>query len=103
MGVQEGKIEQIIFTVRKTLALALVIVLGLTLAANSAAIEANLQALWNTPATPGQIKVENLTGSGPALGWLMVAGGAMVGSLFSSDAWNNATFAARGVKDPRPT
>ena len=31
----------------------------------------------------------------------MVVGGAMVGSLFSSDAWNNVTFTAGEVKNPR--
>jgi amino acid transporter len=102
-GVQAGKVVQNIFTVTKTLALAVVIVLGLTVAANTAAIDANLQAWWNTPPSPRQVKVEHLTGAGPALGWLMVAGGAMVGSLFSSDAWNNVTFAAGEVKDPRRT
>ncbi len=102
-GVQEGKVVQNIFTVTKTLALAVVIVLGLAVAANAAAVEANLRALWNTPPTPSQVKVESLTGAGPMLGWLMVAGGAMVGSLFSSDAWNNVTFAAGEVKNPRRT
>ena len=72
-------------------------------AANSAAIESNLQALWNTPPTPKQVKVEHQNNVGLALGWLMVAGGAMVGSLFSSDAWNNVTFAAGEVKNPRRT
>ena len=32
---------------------------------------------------------------------LMVAGAAMVGSLFSADAWNNVTFTAGEVKNPR--
>jgi amino acid transporter len=102
-GVQEGKVVQNIFTVAKTLALALVIVLGLALAANHEVIQANWAALWNTPATESQRKVEELTGVAPALGWLMVAGGAMVGSLFSSDAWNNVTFAAGEVRNPRRT
>ncbi len=31
----------------------------------------------------------------------MVAGGAMVGSLFSADAWNNVTYTAGEVKNPR--
>jgi APA family basic amino acid/polyamine antiporter len=31
----------------------------------------------------------------------MVVGGAMVGSLFSSDAWNNVTFTAGEVRNPR--
>lgn len=39
-------------------------------------------------------------------GWLvalMVAGGAMVGSLFSADAWNNVTFTAGEMKNPVKT
>ena len=35
------------------------------------------------------------------LALLPVIGAAMVGSLFSSDAWNNVTFAAAEVKNPR--
>jgi APA family basic amino acid/polyamine antiporter len=34
---------------------------------------------------------------------LMVMGGAMVGSLFSADAWNNVTFTAGEVRNPRRT
>jgi len=33
----------------------------------------------------------------------MIAGGAMVGSLFSADAWNNVTFTAGEVRNPRRT
>jgi amino acid transporter len=102
-GVQEGKIVQNVFTVAKTLALIVVIGVGLTVAANPDVIQANLNALWNTPATKSQLGVESLTGVGSMLGWLMVAGGAMVGSLFSSDAWNNVTFAAGEVRNPRRT
>jgi amino acid transporter len=102
-GVQEGKVVQNIFTVAKTLALVMVIVIGLTLAANSVVIRANLAALWNTPPTKSQDHVREVTGVGPSLGWLLVAGGAMVGSLFSSDAWNNVTFAAGEVRNPRRT
>jgi APA family basic amino acid/polyamine antiporter len=32
---------------------------------------------------------------------MMVAGGAMVGSLFSADAWNNVTFTAGEIRNPR--
>src|SRR3954451_8991246 len=31
----------------------------------------------------------------------MVAGGAMDGSLFAADAWNNVTFTAGEVRNPR--
>ncbi|MDD5541703.1 MAG: amino acid permease [Acidobacteriia bacterium] len=36
-----------------------------------------------------------------SLGYLFIFGGAMVGSLFSSDAWNNVTFTSSEVKNPR--
>jgi amino acid transporter len=102
-GVQEGKVVQNIFTVAKTLALALVIVFGLALAANHDVIQANWAAFWNTPPTESQLKLQEQRGVPSALAWLMVAGGAMVGSLFSSDAWNNVTFAAGEVRNPRRT
>ena len=34
---------------------------------------------------------------------VMVLCGAMVGSLFSSDAWNNVTFVASEIKNPHRT
>ena len=34
---------------------------------------------------------------------MLVLSGAMVGSLFSSDAWNNVTFIAGEVKNPHRT
>jgi APA family basic amino acid/polyamine antiporter len=104
-GVEEGKWVQNVFTVAKTLALILLIVVGLTLAANPTAITANTQDYWN-----GAYHTESfdnlgkkLPGLNPLLLALMVAGGAMVGSLFSADAWNNVTFTAGEVKEPRRT
>src|SRR5207248_2407054 len=95
-GVEEGKWVQNIFTVAKTLALILLIVVGLTVAANPAAITANTQDLWNgayhTESYGGLAK--RLSSFNPLALALMVAGGAMVGSLFSADAWNNVTFTA---------
>src|SRR5262245_14233941 len=92
-GVREGKWVQNIFTVAKTAALILLIVLGLTVAANSEAIQANTRDLWRGIAETGQFReVRQII---PAAGYvvaLMVAGAAMVGALFSADAWNNITF-----------
>jgi APA family basic amino acid/polyamine antiporter len=106
LGVQEGKWTQNIFTVAKTLALALLIVLGLTVAANPKAIEANMSDLWGGATQTDRFhlvsnKVENVLQLAPILIVLMVAGGSMVGSLFSADAWNNVTFTAGEVKNPR--
>jgi APA family basic amino acid/polyamine antiporter len=106
LGVQEGKLTQNIFTVAKTLALALLIVLGLTVAANSKAIEANTADLWGGAAQTERFfdvskKVQTILPIGGLAIVLMVAGGSMVGSLFSADAWNNVTFTAGEVKNPR--
>ncbi len=87
-GVREGKLVQTTFTVVKTGALALLILLGLTLGRNSAAIAANFSA-------------GNFSGTWTLSSTLIIAfGAAMVGSLFSSDAWNGVTFAAAEVKNP---
>ncbi|MBZ5552540.1 MAG: amino acid permease [Acidobacteriia bacterium] len=36
-----------------------------------------------------------------SIGYLFIFGGALVGSLFSADAWNNVTFTASEVKNPK--
>lgn len=87
-GVKEGKALQTSLTVIKTAALALLVVVGLTIGRNADAIAANFGA--------------NLAGSPPVGSALILAfGAAMVGSLFSSDAWNNVTFAAAEVHNPQ--
>jgi APA family basic amino acid/polyamine antiporter len=102
LGVREGKWTQNIFTVAKTLALALLIVLGLFVAANSKAIEINMADLWGgARQTQRYLDVQKIVGFGGLAVVLMVAGGSMVGSLFSADAWNNVTFTAGEVKNPR--
>jgi len=86
-GVRDGKIVQTTLTVVKTAALALLILLGLTLGRNATAIGANFSA----GAFSGQWSLTST---------LVIAfGAAMVGSLFSSDAWNSVTFAAAEVKN----
>ena len=88
-GVREGKLVQTTLTVIKTGALALLIILGLTVGRNAVAIAANFG--------PGQFAPsQNITSV-----FLVAFGAALVGSLFSSDAWNNVTFAAAEVQNPR--
>ncbi|MDQ6830844.1 MAG: amino acid permease [Gemmatimonadota bacterium] len=89
-GVREGKIVQTTLTVVKTGALALLILLGLTVARNSTAIAANFS---NGNFSAG--------GGGFTGAFVITFAAALVGSLFSSDAWNNVTFAAAEVKDAR--
>jgi APA family basic amino acid/polyamine antiporter len=87
-GVREGKLVQTTLTTVKTGALALLILLGLTLGRNATALSANFSA-------------GHFAGEWTLSYTLIVAfGAAMVGSLFSSDAWNGVTFAAAEVKNP---
>ncbi len=102
-GLQTGKLVQDIFTVAKTLALLGLILVGIFIGRNSGAIAANFSSLWAGTWTHigdgGRLFVEPLSG-------LMLAaaiGVAMVGSLFSSDAWNNITFTAGEVVQPKRT
>jgi basic amino acid/polyamine antiporter, APA family len=88
-GVREGKLVQTTLTVVKTGALALLVILGLTIGRNATALAANFGAGHFT----GSV---DLTG-----GFVVIFGAALVGSLFSSDAWNNVTFAAAEVREPQ--
>jgi APA family basic amino acid/polyamine antiporter len=101
LGVREGKWVQNLFTVTKTLALALLIVLGLVVAANADVAAANFQDVWS--GIKHRRAFENIPQyvRWPELAALMVVGGSMVGALFSADAWNNVTFTAGEVKNPR--
>jgi len=86
-GVRLGAAIQSTFTVAKVGALAALILLGLTIFRRPEVAAANFGSFWGT----GEW----------GLAVLPVLGAAMVGSLFSSDAWNNVTFAAAEVRDPR--
>ena len=88
-GVREGKIVQTTLSVLKTGALALLIILGITIGRNATALAANFGA----GNFVGQVDVTST--------FVVVFGAALVGSLFSSDAWNNVTFAAAEVQNPR--
>jgi len=101
-GVKEGKIIQDIFTLSKIIALFGLIAVGLTIGANETALKANFgEAFWKsawTKVADGKIiSVETLSG----LGLWAAVGVAMVGSIFSSDAWNNITFTAGEVINPK--
>jgi APA family basic amino acid/polyamine antiporter len=102
-GLKEGKVAQNVFTSTKTLALFALILLGLIIGSNSKAISANFSNFWGgewLKVTDGKISSsESLTG----IMVIAAIGVAMVGSLFSSDAWNNITFTAGEVKNPKKT
>src|SRR6266850_2612645 len=86
-GVRTAAFIQTSLTVIKTAALAGLIVLGITIGRNAEAIASNFgAAFW--PA------------GGLTLAIVPVIGAAMVGSLFSMDAWNNVGFASGELKQP---
>jgi basic amino acid/polyamine antiporter, APA family len=88
-GIREGKFIQTTLTVVKTGALLLLILLAVTIGRNATAIGANFSS-------------GNFTGTVDITGtFVVVFGAALVGSLFSSDAWNNVTFAAAEVQNPQ--
>jgi APA family basic amino acid/polyamine antiporter len=90
-GIQEGK------KIQKFILLVLFIIIGLGFAANQSSFQLNNLIFWN-PVQEGAGGVD-IPLSGIAL--VAAIGMAMVGSLFSSDAWNNITFTAGEVINPR--
>lgn len=104
-GVKLGKWIQNVFTSTKTLSLLALIVVGVLLGRNAEAIAANFGDLW-TPRNAATIRPDlaslaPVTATAGAFGMLVAFCVAQVGSLFSSDAWNNITFTAGEVKNPR--
>lgn len=97
-GVKNGKLMQTGLTIVKILSLAGLIIAGLFFAFNSELWGANWSAAWdNVKWMPDGEGIMQITGAA-------VFGGivsAMVGSLFSSDAWNNVTFIAGEMKNPQ--
>jgi APA family basic amino acid/polyamine antiporter len=102
-GIHAGKIVQNFFTVIKIGILVGFIALGLTLGANGAAIKANLAHFWSGSWT--HLSGGTVASVLPLTGFMVLAaiGAAMVGSLFSSDAWYDITYAAGEVVNPRKT
>ena len=102
-GIKSGKLIQTTFTSAKLLALFGLIIFGI-FAAKAAIWDQNWQHAW-------EIKqhLSRMTPKSTTNGWMPLLGvaalgaiaSAMVGSIFSSDAWNNVTFIAGEVKNPQ--
>jgi APA family basic amino acid/polyamine antiporter len=86
-GIRTGAIVQNIFTIAKTAALLGLIALGFLMGRNPEAVAANFTGFWR--------------GAGWDFHSVRLVGVAMVGSLFSADAWNNVTFTGAEVRNPR--
>jgi APA family basic amino acid/polyamine antiporter len=100
-GVQNGKILQLIFTSAKLFALFALIVLGLAIGLKSDVFAQNFDHMWNAYKTvqlpSGELDTIPLTG----FALMGALGATIINSLFSSDAWNNVTFIAGEIKDPK--
>lgn len=96
-GVKTGALIQNIFTITKVTALFGLIFFGIFLGRNAQAIAANFGANFWKNAGLGTL---HDVGGGALVSTLTVLAIAQVGSLFSSDAWNNVTFTAGEVKNP---
>jgi basic amino acid/polyamine antiporter, APA family len=97
-GLDYGKAIQNVFTTAKTGALIGLIAVGLLLGWNAEAVSANFGDFWTRrPAVDVVAGLSAVT----AWGLFVALCVAQTGSLFSSDAWNNITFTAGEVKEPR--
>lgn len=94
-GVKEGKIIQTVFTLVKLIALFGLIIFGFILAAKADIWKSN----WSTGFAINKLEGNTLV---PYSGFAIMGAVAasLVGSLFSSDSWNNVTFIAREIKNP---
>ncbi len=97
-GIKSGKIVQNSFTVTKVAVMILFLIIGLFFATNPEAFNINSSVFWS-----GMHVNKDGTGVSTLTGFAIVAaiGTAMVGSLFSSDAWNNITFSGSEVINPK--
>ncbi|MBV9074625.1 MAG: amino acid permease [Acidobacteria bacterium] len=101
-GLRTGVLVQNIFTFSKTAALFGLVLLGAALGRNAQAISQNFGHFWQNASFSTLHPVQVGVGGPIALvGMLTVVAVAQVGSLFSSDAWNNVTFTAAEVQNPR--
>jgi len=104
-GVKFGALVQNIFTSTKVLALVGILTLG-WLGRNAIATAANfgpgLKSFWSGAGLHTQHAIQVGVGGPTAwVGFLTVIAVVQVGSLFSSDAWNNITFTAGEVRNPK--
>jgi APA family basic amino acid/polyamine antiporter len=105
-GVKLGVLIQNVFTTAKALSLAALVLLAFTVGRNATAWDANFGAGWSqfwknagwSSLHPVQVGI-----GGPIVlvNLLVILAVVQVGSLFSADSWNNITFTAGEVKNPK--
>lgn len=95
-GVENAKILQTVITLAKILSLVAIIVFGLY-SMDPHVWNANWAAAWDI----GKLADDGASSGYTTVGIAGAVAAAMVGAIFSSDAWNNVTFIAGEVKNPR--
>lgn len=100
-GVQNGKKVQLVFTIAKLFALFALIIFGLYVGLQTDVFVQNFAHPWHAFKTmvteQGTTTITELSG----LALAGAIGATIINSLFSSDAWNNVTFIASEIKDPK--
>jgi basic amino acid/polyamine antiporter, APA family len=103
-GVGLGAIIQNIFTSAKAIALAALILLAFTIGHTAEALHANFAngQFWKNASLSSLHPVQVGVGGPTVLvNLFVILAVVQVGSLFSADAWNNITFTAGEVKNPK--
>jgi basic amino acid/polyamine antiporter, APA family len=93
-GIEKGKSVQTVFTMTKLLSLFGLIIFGFMMMKKEV-WDANWSNAWNLHALNTEDQSGNL------MSGIGLIAAAMVGAIFSYDAWNNVTFIAGEIKDPR--
>jgi basic amino acid/polyamine antiporter, APA family len=97
-GIKAGKIIQTTFTVTKLLSLFGLIGFGFMLGAKRDVWNANWSDAWSMHHISADTGLITPVVGAAVLGAIAAS---MVGSIFSSDAWNNVTFIAGEIKNPK--
>ena len=105
-GLRLGALIQNVFTSAKAFSLAALILVAFTFGMNATAWKANfgsgLSQLWRNAGWSSLHAVQ--VGVGGPTAWVnifVILAVVQVGSLFSADAWNNVTFTAGEVRNPK--
>jgi len=98
-GLRLGKLVQNVFTITKTGSLIALILLGVFLGWNANAVHLNFGNLWHIGGKLQDVG-HGLTAAVP-FGLFVGICVAQTNSLFAADAWNNISFTAGEVKDPK--
>ena len=100
-GIRSGKIIQVVFTSAKLIALFALITLGIYIGFHTNTFADNFSNMWEAKKTvleeDGTLTITKLSG----IALIGAMGATIINSLFSSDAWNNVTFIAAEIKDPK--